>query len=39
MDNNFGRIYFTADLPGTGGRLKERPEDFIVEEVPLYEFS
>lgn len=27
--------YLTADLPGTGGRLKARPEDFVVEEVPL----
>jgi tRNA pseudouridine13 synthase len=28
--------YLTADLPGIGGRLKERPEDFRVEEIPLY---
>jgi len=28
--------YITADLPGIGGRLKERPEDFLVDEVPLY---
>ncbi|MEA3201773.1 MAG: tRNA pseudouridine13 synthase [Thermoplasmata archaeon] len=27
--------YLTAALPGTGGRLKSRPEDFVVEEVPL----
>ena len=27
----------TADLPGTGGRIKETPGDFVVEEVPLYE--
>ncbi|MFM9997087.1 MAG: tRNA pseudouridine(13) synthase TruD [Phycisphaerales bacterium] len=26
----------TADLPGVGGRLRERPEDFFVEEQPLY---
>jgi len=39
MNTDFGLIYITSDLPGTGGRLKERPEDFIVEEVPLYEFS
>ena len=31
--------YLTADLPGIGGRLKERPEDFLVEEQPLYEAS
>ena len=29
----------TADLPGTGGALKERPEDFTVDEQPLYEPS
>lgn len=28
--------YLTADLPGTGGVIKEIPEDFIVEEIPLY---
>jgi tRNA pseudouridine13 synthase len=26
----------TADLPGTGGTLKDRPEDFVVDEIPLY---
>lgn len=26
----------TADLPALGGRLRERPEDFFVEEQPLY---
>jgi tRNA pseudouridine13 synthase len=28
--------YVTADLPGVGGRLKVRPEDFLVEEIPAY---
>jgi tRNA pseudouridine13 synthase len=28
--------YLTADLPGTGGRLRDTPEDFRVEEVPAY---
>ena len=28
--------YLTADLPGIGGVIKQRPEDFIVEERPLY---
>jgi tRNA pseudouridine13 synthase len=28
--------YLTADLPGIGGSLKSVPEDFIVEEIPLY---
>ena len=26
----------TPDLPGIGGKIKERPEHFIVEELPLY---
>jgi tRNA pseudouridine13 synthase len=26
----------TAGMPGIGGRLKEREEDFIVEEIPAY---
>jgi tRNA pseudouridine13 synthase len=29
-------VYLTADLPGIGGRIKETPEDFLVEELPLY---
>lgn len=29
--------FATADLPGIGGRIKESPEDFVVEEVALYE--
>jgi tRNA pseudouridine13 synthase len=28
--------YLTADQPGTGGRIKVEPEDFFVEEIPLY---
>jgi tRNA pseudouridine13 synthase len=28
--------YLTADQPGIGGRLKVKPEDFFVEEIPLY---
>lgn len=28
--------YLTADLPGIGGQLKTEPEDFYVEEIPLY---
>jgi tRNA pseudouridine13 synthase len=28
--------WLTADLPGTGGVYKEHPEDFQVEEIPLY---
>ena len=31
--------FLTADLPGTGGVLKQRPEDFLVDEQPLYEPS
>lgn len=29
--------YLTADIPGTGGTIRLRPEDFLVDEVPLYE--
>ena len=28
--------YLTADLPGISGRIKSQPEDFVVEEIPLY---
>jgi tRNA pseudouridine13 synthase len=27
----------TVDLPGLGGRIRQVPEDFRVEEIPLYE--
>lgn len=32
-------IYLTRDLPGIGGMLKQRPEDFVVDEIPLYAAS
>jgi tRNA pseudouridine13 synthase len=28
--------YLTADLPGTGGTIKETPDDFRVDEIPMY---
>ena len=28
--------HLTQDLPGIGGTIKERVEDFLVEEIPLY---
>jgi tRNA pseudouridine13 synthase len=31
--------YLSAGIPGIGGRIKAHPEDFLVEEVPLYEPS
>ncbi len=31
------RVYLSAEVPAVGGRLKERPEDFYVEELPAYE--
>jgi len=31
--------FVTADLPGTGGKLKLSPAHFVVEEIPLYEPS
>jgi tRNA pseudouridine13 synthase len=30
------RAYLTSGIPGLGGRLRDEPEDFIVDEVPLY---
>lgn len=33
---NSDRAYLTAELPGIGGRIKEGPEDFVVDELPLY---
>jgi tRNA pseudouridine13 synthase len=29
--------YLTADLPGVGGKLKQLPDDFVVEELAAYE--
>jgi tRNA pseudouridine13 synthase len=29
-------LYLTVEQPGIGGRLKVKPEDFFVEEIPLY---
>jgi tRNA pseudouridine13 synthase len=31
--------YFTPEFPGVGGVIKQRPEDFFVQEIPLYEAS
>lgn len=31
--------YITANLPGTGGGIKICPDDFQVEEIPLYPFA
>jgi TruD family tRNA pseudouridine synthase len=28
--------FLTADIPGTGGAIKETPEDFQVWEIPVY---
>jgi tRNA pseudouridine13 synthase len=28
--------YLTGEIPGIGGRIKTREEDFVVDEVPLY---
>jgi len=29
--------FLTARFPGTGGRIKEEPDDFQVDEIPLYQ--
>src|SRR5436190_20482855 len=31
--------YLTPDFPGIPGVIKSRPEDFFVQEIPLYEPS
>src|SRR6478736_2923259 len=31
--------YLTKDFPGIGGTLKQRDEDFFVQEIPIYEPS
>src|SRR5690349_5032263 len=35
-DNPGGMQRVTTDLPGCGGRVKDEPEDFEVEELPAY---
>lgn len=32
-------VYLTADVPGIGGEIKSDHEDFLVDEIPLYEPS
>ena len=39
MYNRMMLPYLTKDFPGIGGAIKQRPEDFFVQEVPLYEPS
>ncbi|MDC1142068.1 tRNA pseudouridine(13) synthase TruD [Planctomycetota bacterium] len=31
--------YASANVPPCGGNIKSKPEDFVVDEVPLYEFT
>lgn len=31
--------YLTSEIPGIGGLIKQRPEDFLVQEIPAYEPS
>src|SRR4051794_24194073 len=31
--------HLTTDFPGIGGAIKQRAEDFFVQEIPLYEPS
>lgn len=35
LEEELGMRYYASDTPGIGGRLRSRPEDFIVEEIPL----
>ncbi len=30
-------VYLTRDIPGIGGTIKNRPDDFLVTELPLYQ--
>lgn len=30
-------VYLSRDIPGTGGLIKQHPEDFLVEEIPAYQ--
>ncbi len=30
------KVYLTADIPPIGGLIKQRPEDFLVDELPAY---
>jgi tRNA pseudouridine13 synthase len=30
------KSFMTADIPGIGGTIKQRPEDFLVDEIPQY---
>jgi tRNA pseudouridine13 synthase len=36
---NLSKPYITKDTAGIGGKIKVKPEDFIVEEIPAYEPS
>ena len=39
IDNELGLWYYHTDLPGTGGTLRELPEDFEVSEIATHTFS
>ncbi|MFP4621751.1 MAG: tRNA pseudouridine(13) synthase TruD [Bacteroidales bacterium] len=35
--NDFSLPYITEEIKGIGGNIKETPEDFVVEEIPVYQ--
>ncbi len=37
LNINMNLPYLTPDFPGIGGTIKNRAEDFFVQEIPLYE--
>lgn len=37
LPNPSNAAYLTASIPGIGGRIKLRTDDFLVEEIPAYE--
>lgn len=39
LDKQLGLEYYITSTPGVGGKLRQRPEDFYVEEIPLRESS
>ncbi len=39
IERNVGIEVYSSSTPGTGGKIKERPEDFVVEEVARIKLS
>ncbi|MDH5769819.1 MAG: tRNA pseudouridine(13) synthase TruD [Candidatus Bathyarchaeota archaeon] len=37
MEISLDLPYITSDLPSIGGQVRETPDHFVVEELPLYD--